>query len=122
MERSLTHFETIEAKQITSCTLVGYIGKDFPMKRGNCFSVEAEDGKDYRIVNFNHENIEELLERRTIEFPVKISPIGEGVALIADERIPTDWYDSRYCETCTPRNLLPQPQQLRIFLDIQSGK
>ena len=108
------------ATDITTVTLVGYFG-EFPMERGNCFSVYVDDERDYRIINFNYENLEKLIEDSVVSFPLKISKLSEGIAIIADERIPDEWYSKRFCETCTPSDLLPVPQKLKHFLDIERG-
>ena len=108
------------ATRITKVTLVGYFG-EFPMERGNCFSVSVNDERDYRIINFNYENLEKLIEDSVVSFPLKISKLSEGIAIIADERIPDEWYSKRFCETCTPSDLLPVPQKLKHFLDIERG-
>jgi len=108
------------ATRITKVTLVGYFG-EFPMERGNCFSVSVEDERDYRIINFNYENLKKLIEDSVVSFPLKISKLSEGIAIIADERIPDEWYSKRFCETCTPSDLLPVPQKLKHFLDIERG-
>jgi len=110
-----------EVTNITTVTLVGYIKDTYPMERGNCFSVECSDKQGYRIINFNYENLKELIKRKIINFPTKISTLSESVAIIADERIPNEWYSNRFCETCTPKNLLPLTQQLQHFLDIERG-
>lgn len=104
--------ETINATSITTCTLVG-IGKgEFPLPRGNCFSVLA-DGSDYRILNFAYENMKEAINRG-LTWPIKIKALSECHAIIHDERISDNWYMTRYCETCTPKSLLPFPQKPEI--------
>jgi hypothetical protein len=108
------------ATDITSVTLVGYFG-EFPRERGNCFSVSVDDESDYRIINFNYENLKKLIEDSVVSFPLKISSLSSGIAIIADERIPDEWYSKRFCETCTPSDLLPVPQKLKHFLDIERG-
>ena len=107
------HMYTLKrATSITSQTLVGYIIGDYPQKNGNCFSVRTKD-KEYRIVNFNVENLEYLLENKKITFPIIILPITDRHAYIHDERIEDDWYSNHICEVCCPSNLLPLPQRLR---------
>lgn len=111
----------IYAKKITWVTLVGVFIKTYPAEHGNCFSVKATDGKEYRIVNFNHENMEEAL-RRGLKFPIKIKPIGKCVAIIHDSRIPDNWYDKVWCEVCCPGYLLPMPQTMRHERQIERGE
>jgi len=107
------------ANQVTSVTLVSYFG-DFPMKRGNCFSVSTDDG-NFKILNFNHENLEKLLSDNIISWPIKISPLSNSHAIVCDYRIPNEWYSERLCEVCTPFDLLPLPQKLKRFLEIERG-
>jgi hypothetical protein len=109
----------IDAVEIGEQTLVGSFG-DFPRKHGNCFGLITEEGKNYRIVNFIVENLEEALERG-LEWPIKIIPITERTAIIHDERIPHDWYMDRWCEVCCPHDLLPIPQKLRQDREIKYG-
>jgi hypothetical protein len=112
----------LRATQVTRVTLVGFIIQDYPSPRGNCFSMEAQDGEQYRILNFNHENLEKLLEEGKVDFPLDLHKLGEGVALLADPRIPDEWYARELCTTCTPRHLLSHPQKLRKHLQIQRGE
>lgn len=97
--------EAMKATEIGSQTLVGYTG-DYPRKRGNCFSILAEDGNSYRIVNFGVENLRELLRQGMVTMPVEIQPIDgrpygkEALAVIQDGRIGAEWYKEEYCKTC----------------------
>lgn len=114
--------KTVKANAITSITLVGYINTKFPRKHGNCFSVRAETG-EYRIINFNHENLEELLRTKVVSFPFTIIPLEHSkTAMIADERIPNEWYNDNFCSSCTPIEHLPPVQRLKQVLDIKRGK
>lgn len=101
------------ATSVTTVTLVGFIKYSFPMKTDN--------DEHYRIVNFNHENLEELLEKQMIEFPITIGVVGGNVAVILDSRIPDEWYSQKFCTTCTPMDLLPLPQRIKQLLDIDRG-
>lgn len=100
------------ATNITSVTLVGVNTSKFPVSRGNCFSVNTESGKEYRIVNFSVENLEYGLKKKFIEWPIKILPLSDYVAVIHDERIDEAYFDNRYCEVCCPKDLLPPQQRL----------
>jgi hypothetical protein len=102
--------DKLMALRVTNVTLVGAYG-DFPMERGNCFSVFAADGNEYRIVNFVHENMAHLKGRR-ISLPIQIRALADNIAVIHDPRIPDEWYAIRFCETCCPNSLLPLPQAL----------
>lgn len=114
--------KTLKATGITSVNLVGYINTEFPMKYGNCFSVKTVQG-EYRIVNFNHENLEELLRTKVVSFPITITPLGDfHAAIIADERIPNEWYSTHFCSSCTPREYTSPVERLRQILDIKRGK
>jgi hypothetical protein len=111
--------KTINAKRISGWTLIGVNVNNYPVPHGNCFTVETE-GKDYKIVNFSLENMEEL-NRLGVEFPVKIHLLNDSRAIIHDERIPTSWYDDRWCEVCCPESLLPYPQRLTHDREIMQG-
>jgi hypothetical protein len=91
----------IDGQYVTYCTLVGTVEKKYPFSHGNCFSMAASDGCEYRILNFHYENLKEAV-RRGVELPVKILPVTASCALIADERIPSSWYSDRLCSVCTP--------------------
>jgi len=110
-ENSIDTKNILMASSVGATTLIGSFGK-YPRKSGNCFSIKAGDGRYYRIVNFYHENFEEM-QRNGIELPVKILPIGDKHAIIHDERIPHDWYDDHWCEVCCPEHLLPITQRLK---------
>ena len=99
----------MKALDITHSTCVGLPDRDDPQSHGNCFGVRADNGKSYRVANFNLENLESLI-RKGLTWPIDIKPLGEGNALIHDPRIGERWYQSEYCEICTPRALLPAPQ------------
>lgn len=96
-------------KKLTLQTLIGP-SKGYPVKRGNCFSIECDDGKEYRIVNFNVENYEKCIELGVDNIHIK--PLSDKIAIIHDERIPENWYDEKYCTTCCPFDLLPEPQKM----------
>jgi len=95
----------LKALRWTSTTLVGVLSKKFPLSSGNCFSVRGDDDKEYRIVNFCLENLE-YLEKKGINFPFGIRAIGDRTAVMHDARIPHDFYQTRFCEVCCPRELL----------------
>lgn len=102
---------TILATEVASRTLVAVHGSP-PYRRGNCFRVLAEDGNEYKIVNFVYENLE-LLLKHGLTWPLKISILGGRAAILHDERIPDEWYSTIYCEVCCPSSLLPHPQLAR---------
>ena len=110
---SETTYRKLNAISVSSYTLVGVIENKFPFKGGNCFSVTGDDGQYYRIVNFVHENIEELIKLGTISFPIQILALSECIAVINDPRIEDEWYLTRFCEVCCPTSLLPLPQILK---------
>ena len=96
----------IKATAVGTVTMVAFYG-EFPMESGNCFSVRSEDGKYRQVLNFGHENFEELLARKVISYPVEILPMSDGHCLMADHRIPKEWYNNEFCSSCTPNDLLP---------------
>ena len=110
---------TLDATAITWGTCLMVVGDNYPLPSGNCFGVQTEKG-EFRIVNFVLENLEEAI-RRGITFPIKIHPIDDWTAVIHDERIPDNWYKSRWCEICCPENLLPIPQRLEHDRQIKTG-
>ena len=97
------------ATSVTWVTTVGVYIKEYPTEWGNCFSVIADNGGEYRIVNFCYENLEEVI-RRGLGFPFKIKLLSDKHAVLHDERIPDNWYSSSYCESCCPKELLPVNQ------------
>lgn len=108
--------ESITGVRVTSVTLVGYIVKSYPAPGGNCFSMKCNDGKERRIVNFNYENLQHCIANG-VTLPIRIIPLSDRIAAVADPRIPRNYYDKTWCTTCCPESLLPIPQ--RIDLDIQ---
>jgi len=123
-------FPVFYAVRTAEVTLMGTLRTDYPMESGNCFSVETDDGRHYRIVNFVYENMKEAFRRGTsddrwrpgVEWPLKCLEIGNGTAIVHDLRIPTDWYAQRWCECCCPHDLLPMPQRLTTALRRESGE
>lgn len=99
----------MKALSITHSTCVGVPDRDEPQNHGNCFGVRADDGKSYRVANFNLENLE-ALQRKGLAWPIELKALNEHTALIHDPRIGERWYQNEYCEICTPRALLPAPQ------------
>lgn len=116
------------ATSITTHTLVGVGDGPYPMKHGNCFSIKCGGDKEYRVVNFNYENLVHLLKEKLIEWPITVLVFWEGsagesrTAMIHDHRIPDNYYQDFFCETCCPRDYLPIPQRLRIQRDLESGR
>lgn len=116
----LDYNKTENAVSVTTITLVGYSADKYPIDGGNCFSVLTDEDKEYRIVNFGHENWEEMINRG-VDYPIKIIPISERQAIVHDSRIPHSWYSDRFCEVCTPLHLRPITQRLRTQRDIECG-
>ena len=98
----------MKATRIISQTLLGIGARsnDYPISSGNCFSVETDSNKVRRVLNFNVENLHELLRRNIVAWPIEITPHLDNWAYITDPRIPPDWHDTRTCETCIPKELL----------------
>lgn len=109
------------ATGVESVTLVGYGGGEFPLKRGNCFSVSLQEGGWAQILNFNHENLCNLLAEKLITFPIKVYMLSERHGLFCDSRIPDDYYSEELCTVCTPKALLPAPQRVKQLVQIQKG-
>lgn len=109
------------AISIGSVTLVGYGGGEFPLRRGNCFSVSLQEGGWAQILNFNYENLRHLLHEKIVDFPIKIYMLNERHGLFCDSRIPDDYYSDDLCAVCTPKELLPAPQRVKQLIQIQKG-
>ena len=101
-------------------TLVGSFGT-YPRKHGNCFSM-ITDNNSVRIVNFLVENLEYLLKKKRITYPIKLKALSEHVAIIDDDRIPETFYRKLYCTVCCPSNLLLQEQKDERQRQIDSGE
>lgn len=112
--------EYLEFSKILGQTLVCSYGP-FPRKGGNCFDVKASNGKSYNILNFNVENLDELLKTQKISYPIKIGVMDESRAVIIDSRISPEWY-SDFCSVCCPREMLPLDRRILIKLKEDSGK
>jgi hypothetical protein len=112
MERIMSlNLPKIKADGVGSVTLVGVNTDTYPCKRGNCFSVYSA-AQEYRILNFNYENLEYLLNTGVIQWPIDILIYETCFALIHDARVPEDYYQKHFCEVCCPENLLPISQRL----------
>ena len=99
----------LKALQATWMTLTG---------TNQCFSVKASNKKEYRIVNFYHDN----LEKSKAKFPIEIETIGKHTAIINDHKIDNEFYNDRFCEICCPHSLLPDEQKRAIARDFKSGR
>lgn len=84
--------------------------------RGNCFSVgtgtrQSVSLKDeaYYVVNMYLENLEELINRGIVDWPIDITPLTAHHCKITDERIPEEWFrpEERYCDGCYPKEMRP---------------
>lgn len=91
-----------------------------PSDTGNCFSVAVNDHIEYKIVNFNLENLEELMARG-LTWPIRIAAISPHHALLDDPRIGSRWYQNEWCIICTPRELLPASQRMEQLRAIERG-
>lgn len=115
------HF--VNGISIGCSTLLGVCTDKFPVAHGNCFSMKADDGKFYRIVNFYLENLNEGIERKKIELPIRLYILGDpsdsSIAVIYDTRIPGSWYSDEFCQTCTPKKFLSFTQRMRNELKVE---
>ena len=102
----------LNATSYAGRTLLAVLSKDFPLARGNCFSLYVKR-KPYKIVNFVLENLEEL-QRQGLKWPIKIAVLDGSLAVIHDSRIGDRWYRDGFCEICCPRQFLPITQEHRI--------
>jgi hypothetical protein len=84
--------ETIKVKnEVGYVSLVGIIGDDYPLDRGNYFSLGG-----YHVLNMWYENFEHLGIRRDYIDAVKI---GNKHIIIIDEDIPDDYLNNKPCFT-----------------------
>lgn len=89
-----------------------YASDEFPRDGGNCFRVHVDDPElnqegglfGIKVVNCRHENLEELIRRGELDFPICVQKIkmadGQTAVDIVDSRIPTDWLTDRVCGSC----------------------
>lgn len=112
--------DKIKGLSFGSVTLVEFLG-DYPRESGNCFSLLTEEDAYVKILNFNHENLKKLIDDGVVSFPIIISKLSEYKAVIVDGRIPDEWYSNKFCEVCTPDDLLPLPQKIKHQLEIDRG-
>lgn len=122
--------EIFKAHSLGSQTLVGVWEKKRPHSQGNCFSVfltetSREDiisgrALEYKIVNFNVENLEALI-KLGLTWPIQCKLLAGRTAILHDPRIGERWYDDHFCEVCCPRALLPTPQLQRHEREIMRG-
>ncbi len=115
----------LNAVEMGSQTCVGFINRDFPMPRGNCFNIGVKSGKKiafYKVLNFNAENMTELFKRNKISWPIKIIDAGDGCCFIHDDRIPGNWYQEHICRSCAPYRLQSVQGQLERWRDLESGR
>jgi hypothetical protein len=111
-----------KAIKIGMCTLIGCPTSTFPTRHGNCFEVKVEEKMyDLKIVNFYFENLKHLLDNG-LTFPILVQPVSSSHAIIDDDRIPEEFYETRYCECCCPERLWPEPQRKARERLISSGK
>jgi hypothetical protein len=112
----------MKATEIGSVTCVGFRdcedGK--PNERGNCFDLKV-DGIYRRVVNFNHENLEELM-RQGLTLPLEVELLTPGAVVIMDPRIGERWYSTEFCEICCPKAHWPIPQLQRRTREIARGR
>ena len=106
--------------RVGSVTLLGVDTSAYPVKRGNCFSVQIDDA-EYKVINFNHENLMFLIQLG-LKLPVEILVDDETKrAFIHDTRIKDKWYDKDVCEICSPMKFWSAAQLLRRQRDIDAG-
>ena len=90
--------------EVAGCTLLGVTTQTYPILGGNCFDLLDAAGEEHRVVNFYLENFEEITKRLGMtDVEVKLLPKSDGLWLIADDRIPAEWYSDHYCAVCCSR-------------------
>lgn len=114
----------VQGLKVIGRTLVGFNPSlPFPRARGNCFTMSADDGNEYRILNFGFENFEHAVNTGKLTYPVQIIvlPSVKKCALIHDARIPDKWYDNNLCPVCTPDQFLPITYFAQQSREVLSG-
>jgi hypothetical protein len=112
-------------------TMVGFSNKgEPPYESGNCFGVYRQkvtrddvisgSVTQYKIVNFNADNLDALL-KLGLKWPIQCKVLLGRIAIIHDPRIGERWYSNRYCETCCPTDLLPITQIQRHERETMRG-
>lgn len=101
----------MKATHVTRSTLLGF---------NNCFSVATVDG-EYRIVNFYLETLEKILRKKSVSYPIEITPLNSKIAIISDVRL-LDNATPRYCQICCPRDFWPQEQRQEFEAKVTSGE
>lgn len=103
-------------------TLVGILSKEYPLASGNCFDLRFPGKqRDLRVLNFCAENLDELLKRKVISWPIQVVKATARHCYIHDARIPNQWYAHHVCTTCTPLALLTVNQQLERYREFERG-
>ena len=94
MNKKIENLKNLKATSLGFASCVGVIAdeKDFPLNKGNYFSLTAEDGKGYEIANFWYEDFDYLIRNKIIEFPVNIKVLEKKWAIISDNRVPFKFY------------------------------
>ncbi len=110
----------LKATAIGMQTQVGYIYEEFPHPRGNCFSLQCGK-KEYQVLNFNVENLKELLKQGVVTWPLRCVKADSRNCYIHDIRIPHHWYSDHICHVCTPLRLQSIQDQLRRFREFERG-
>ncbi len=108
--------------EIGSQTLVGVNTDKFPVSRGNCFDMLADDGNSYKIINFAVENLRFLIKQGMIELPVRLLVENDRCASIHDTRIQHNFYRDDICTVCAPVSLLNYTQQLTRARKLETGE
>ena len=112
----------LTAVRWTSMTLIGVCG-EYPYAHGNCFSVTAlEDGRDYRILNMNWENMDYLVKSKDLKWPLRMMRYTAATAMMFEPRIPREAYSRRICPVCCPTDSLPIMERIERMLMIERGE
>jgi hypothetical protein len=89
-----------KAVSIADTTTMGCFRTPYPRLDGNHFSVNLEDGRKISVGNMVYENLEELIRRGEISFPIEVYvPAGSRNGFITDSRVPMDWMSERFLPT-----------------------
>ena len=70
MNKKIENLKNIKATSLGFSSCVGVMAdeKDFPLNRGNYFSLYSEDGKEYEIANFWYEELVKVLQSNPLTY------------------------------------------------------
>jgi hypothetical protein len=117
----IKELETKEAVACGEVSCVGFLNQTFPSAWGNYFSLVDSEDNYYKIINFHHENFDELFRTGVIEYPVNMKVLEKGFAMLHDIRIPNEWYMTKTMTTTVPVKYYTIHQKAEYERGIERG-